>query len=613
MYAGGAIAAACTAAAASTLSVPAIWLAFPAVTAIYLGIRAVRSWIEAERSKAKQLSELHLASLEALALAIDAKEQITPNHVRRVQAYATALARALRMPEPEVQAVSTAALLHDIGKLAVPDHILAKPGPLTPEELQKVRLHPQMGAAILKSVPFPYPVTPFILSHHERWDGRGYPAGLKGEEIPLGARVVCVVDYYDALTSDRPYHEALSEAQAVALLKQEAGNIFDPHVVDTFVRILPALSPRFDIGEASSTKTASQADGERVSSRRTATQGAQASVFEDIALANREVYALYQIAQAMGTTLAIGDTMGLVSSKLSSVVPFAACGLFLYSETSEQLACRFAVGTDAEQIQQLTMRIGNGLSGWVARHRRPLLNARPSVDFETIGSSAPTVLQSALVCPLLLHGRLIGTLALYHTEPAFYQEDHARLLERVCEQAAAVIHNAVVFEQTQQQSLTDALTGLPNSRSLVQHLQQELARAERQSTEIALIIMDLDGFKAINDTHGHRIGDLALQEVARALSATIRTYDICVRYAGDEFIAVLSGCGRDEAAVRCRELQDAVGRIVLEVETTGTLRLSISAGLAVYPEDGDSYEALLAAADRGMYRDKSRRKSESVA
>jgi diguanylate cyclase (GGDEF)-like protein/putative nucleotidyltransferase with HDIG domain len=612
IYAGGAIAAACAAAAASTFPVPAVWLALPAVTAIYFGVRAIRSWIDAERGNAKQLSELHLASLEALALAIDAKEQITPNHVRRVQAYATALARALRMPESEVQAVRTAALLHDIGKLAVPDHILAKPGPLTPEELQKVRLHPQMGAAILKSVPFPYPVTPFILSHHERWDGRGYPAGLKGEEIPLGARVVCVVDYFDALTSERPYHKALSEAEAVALLKDEAGNIFDPRVVDAFVRILPALSPSFNNGEASSTKTASQADsGERLPSRLAAGQERQSSVFDDIALANREIYALYQIAQTMGTTLAIGETMALVSSKLSSAVPFAACGLFLYSEATEQLVCRFAIGTDSEEIQQLTMRIGNGLSGWVARHRRPLLNARPSVDFETI--DAPTVLQSALVCPLLLHSRLIGTLALYHTEPGFYREDHGRLLERVCEQAAAVIHNAIVFEQTQQQSLTDPLTGLPNSRSLVQHLQHELARAGRQNTEIALIILDLDGFKAINDTHGHRVGDCALQEVARALSATIRTYDICVRYAGDEFIAVLSGCGREEAAIRCRELQDAVGRIVLEVEGTGTLHLSISAGLAIYPEDGDGYEALLAAADRGMYRDKNRRKNESVA
>ena len=285
---------------------------------------------------------------------------------------------------------------------------------------------------------------------------------------------------------------------------------------------------------------------------------ARASVFDDIADANREIYGLYQIAQTMGTTLAIADTMALVSSKLSHVVPFSACALFLYSERTEHLLCRFATGTDSELIQQLTLRSGQGLTGWVARNRRPLINARPSADLEAMGSNAPTVLQSALVCPLLSGERLIGTLAVYHTEPGYYSEAHARLLERVCEQAAAVIHNAVVFEQTQEESLTDALTGLPNTRWLFQQLTRELARAERLKTPLSLVLMDLDGFKNINDTYGHRVGDWALREVARVLRETIRNYDTCVRYGGDEFIVVLSGCGqrrgRDKArrAAECR-------------------------------------------------------------
>ena len=108
------------------------------------------------------------------------------------------------MSENEIQGVKTAALLHDIGKLAVPEHILSKPGPLTQEEFQKIRIHPQVGAEIIAGVPFPYPVAPLILSHHERWDGKGYPAGMKGDEIPAGARILAVVDYFDALTSERP-------------------------------------------------------------------------------------------------------------------------------------------------------------------------------------------------------------------------------------------------------------------------------------------------------------------------------------------------------------------------------------------------------------------------
>src|SRR5205085_6896690 len=175
------------------------------------------------------------------ARAIDAKDQTAHNHIRRVQMYGIGLARALGMSEHDVHGVKTAALLHDIGKLAVPEHILAKPGPLTPEEFQKVRIHPQVGAGIIGEVDFPYPVAPLILSHHERWDGRGYPAGLRERDIPLGARVLAIVDYFDALTSDRPYHSAMSVEGAVSLLQQEAGKALDPQVVETFLRILPEL------------------------------------------------------------------------------------------------------------------------------------------------------------------------------------------------------------------------------------------------------------------------------------------------------------------------------------------------------------------------------------
>jgi diguanylate cyclase (GGDEF)-like protein len=227
-----------------------------------------------------------------------------------------------------------------------------------------------------------------------------------------------------------------------------------------------------------------------------------------------------------------------------------------------------------------------------------------------MGSKAPTVLQSALVCPLIFGERLIGTLAVYHTDASFYTDDHRRLLDRVCEQAAAVIHNALLFEQTQEDSLTDPLTGLPNTRSMFQHLTRELARADRLKAEVSLLVMDLNDFKEINDTCGHHMGDRALREVAAALRATIRPYDMCVRYAGDEFIVVLSGCGREEAENKRLELQTTVDRIIFEARPGLRMPLTISAGAAVFPHDGDSYEALLAKADSRMYKDKSARKTD---
>jgi diguanylate cyclase (GGDEF)-like protein len=300
-----------------------------------------------------------------------------------------------------------------------------------------------------------------------------------------------------------------------------------------------------------------------------------------------------------------------IASKLTTLVPFSACTLFLFDQATETLRCRFATGNDSELMQQLTLKSGQGLTGWVARNRRSLVNARPTSDLEAAGLSLPTALQSALVCPLIFEDRVIGTLAVYHTAPSFYQEDHRRLLDRVCEQAAAVINNAIVFERTNEASLTDPLTSLRNTRFMVTYLNAELARAERGSTEVSLVVLDLDDFKEINDTHGHHVGDRALREVAQVLRTVIRPYDICVRYAGDEFIVVLANCGLDEAENKRKELQEAISDAAFEARPGVRVPLSISAGSAVFPHDGDTYESLLAKADSRMYRDKVARKAHT--
>ena len=570
--------------------------------------------IDDERRHVEEMADLHLATIEALALAIDAKDQTAQSHIRRVQVYATGIARGLGMSETEIQGVKTAALLHDIGKLAVPEHILSKPGPLTQEEFQKIRVHPQVGAEIISAVPFPYPVAPLILSHHERWDGKGYPQGLKGEEIPLGARILSVVDYFDALTSDRPYHKAMTHDAAVALLQQEAGRALDATVVQMFVKMMPEMAVAAGTIDTASPRrlsleSTSDLGRPAVGFQPERSHGKSSTVFEDIALAHREIYALYEIAQTMGTSLGVADTMALISSKLSNLVPFSTCALFLYDEDGERLQCRFATGTEADVIGTMIVRGGQGLTGWVARNRRPLVNARPSAEFEAAGlTTKTTTLKSALVAPLVFNDSFIGTLAVYSTQPDFYTDDHRRLLDRVSEQASAVIHNSIVFEQTQEDSLTDPLTGLPNTRFMFMHLTRELSRAERLKAEVALLVMDLDNFKEINDSHGHHVGDRALREVATVLRGAIRPYDICVRYAGDEFIVVLSGCGADEAERKRVELQQTVDHVLFEARPSRRLPLAISVGAAIYPQDGDSYEALLATADSRMYRDKTRRK-----
>ena len=328
----------------------------------------------------------------------------------------------------------------------------------------------------------------------------------------------------------------------------------------------------------------------------------QASVFEDIAVAHKEIYALYQIAQTMGTSLGVSDTMGLVSSKLIDLVPFSACALFLYSDATDSLQCRFATGTDSELIQQLALRGGQGLTGWVARNRRPLVNAPAERRHGSDGLEGPDRARVSARLPADL--RRAARSARWPSTTR--SRASTATITAGCSTASASrrrpsFTTAIVFEQTQEDSLTDPLTGLPNTRSMFQHLTRELARADRLKSEVSLLVMDLNDFKDINDNYGHHIGDRALREVAKVLRATIRPYDICVRYAGDEFIVVLSGCGREEAENKRAELQDAVDGLVFEPRAEVQSRLSISAGVAVFPHDGDSYESLLAKADSRMY------------
>src|SRR5512137_2000257 len=220
------------------------WWALTFVLPAYLAYRSYRAHADRlaeEHAHVRTMCHVHLSVVKALAKAIEAKDSTTPEQVERIQTYSEGLARALAMTEPEVQAVKTAALLHDIGNLAIPDHILSKPSRLTYEEYELLKKHPRVGADIISHVPFPYPVAPFVLSHHERWDGRGYPAGLKGEAIPLGARVLAVVDCFTSMLEERPYRPSHTYAEAIATLRENGGSTLDSDLVEKFIEILPAV------------------------------------------------------------------------------------------------------------------------------------------------------------------------------------------------------------------------------------------------------------------------------------------------------------------------------------------------------------------------------------
>ena len=586
------------------------WVAPLTFAPIYLTYRTYRIYmgrLEAQRH-VQETSDLHLATIEALASAIDATDRTTNAHIRRLRFYAGALAEAIELSPLDTQAVKTAALLHDIGKLAVPEHILSKPGRLSPEEAQRMKIHPQVGAEIIAGVPFPSPVAPLILSHHEQWDGKGYPEGLAGNAIPIGARILAVVDYYDDITTERAQKKALSRGNSIKLLQHEAGRSLDPTLVETFISLLPTLVPEGDAALPVTTTWPTPLDSPDGSDGAPTAEHARASAFENIGLAHREIYALYEIAQSMGTSLGVSDTMALISSKLAKVIPWSGCALFLEQPGSDELRCRYAAGVDAPHLFDRTMKIGEGLSGWVAKNRRTEVNSDPRIEFEAAGVATDLRVREAIVCPLSPEGHFIGSLALFHTVAHCYTDTHRRLIASVAEQAGAVIRNAMAFERAQEDSLTDPLTSLPNRRLLLTRLTQELARADRLRTELALIVLDLDQFKHINDTYGHHVGDEALRQVADALRQMLRGYDLCVRFAGDEFVVVITDAGTDIAEAKRRELEACIAAIDVDAYDGHRIRLSASAGAAIFPRDGTSYEQLLSEADRRMYQNKAERR-----
>ena len=553
---------------------------------LYLVFRSyhmVVARLREEQDQTRRAMDVQLATIEALALAIEARAGCTPEHIRSIQHYAATLAEATGLSDADVQAVRTAALLHDIGNMAVPEHILSKPDALTPQEFDRVKIHPRVGAEILRNVPFGAPVSDLVLSHHERWDGLGYPAGLRGEDIPVGARILAIADCFSTLQADRPYRPARSEREAVALLREYSGSAFDPALVDLLIA-------RLNGGQVDAT------DSSPIEGSWSGVE--ELDALQDIAGAHREEQTLYEIAQALGCSLGVSDAMALIQGKVSRLVPFVTCALFL-GDDEEGYACRYAHGPGTEALFKWQPKSWSEIS-----LRLPACADGRGAHGEELTSLLP--------CPLRFDGRLIGGLVIYHSVPNCFTDEHRRVLGRVSEQAAAVIFNSTRFEQTQHESHTDPLTGLANRRSLGRQFETGLAHASRTRASIGVVVLDLDRLKEINDTYGHEAGDRALRTVGAVLKATVRQNDLCARFAGDEFVVVLWDCPPEHEARRVQELQNAVAAHPFEPRPGVRLSLSISAGPARFPDDGHTFDELLAAADERMYRDKAVRRSRNV-
>jgi len=587
---------------------------------LYLGrLEAEKERVEVEKRHVEEIASLNMRTIEALALAIEAKDHTTHTHLQRVRTYAVEVAKELNLGPDQIEALRAAALLHDIGKLAVPEQIINKPGRLTPEEFEKMKVHPLVGAEILERVAFPYPVAPIVRSHHERWDGSGYPEGLSREDIPIGARILAVVDCLDALASHRQYRPALPLIEAMEKVKEKSGSWFDPHVVEILERRYVELERMAQmteetIGTQSLSKTVKVERGLAPATGFERTEVTQAGLenadfLTSIASARQEAQTMFELSQDLGISLSLSETLSVLSMRLRRMIPYDS--IAVYVNRNGWLLPELVSGENFRLLSALKIRVGEGLCGWVAENCKPIMNGNPQVEAGyTVDPAKHSTLQSALVVPLEGLNGVVGVIAMYQTSRDAFTSDHLRILLAVASKVALSVENALKYQQAESSATTDYLTGLPNARSLFVHLAQEVARCRRTKSSLAVMVCDIDGFKQINDSFGHLEGDKLLREFSTRLKEVCRGYDYVARMGGDEFVITAPGLTPEAAQEKAERLNQAAiesGRHVCGREI-----ISLSVGMTFCPEDGYDVERLLAEADRRMYSMKQNHHSQAA-
>jgi putative nucleotidyltransferase with HDIG domain len=407
-------------------------ICWPVVYIIHHSYAKHLAQIEQEKKHVEDMNGLHLRTIETLAVAIEARDHETHDHLARVQAYAVEIGRELGFDEMDLNALRAASLLHDIGKLAVPEQIISKPGRLTPAEFEKMKVHPIVGAEILERVAFPYPVSPIVRSHHEKWNGTGYPDGLKGEQIPLGARILSAVDCLDALASDRQYRRALPLDEAMAKIVSESGTSFDPKVVGVLQR-------RYRELEATA-KANSQARRPGLSTDVRVDRGAapaagfaEASAPADLAsLASNVEASAFRRQPCAATDLTREEALAVMAMRLQTVVPHDALAFFVTRGSA--LYTEYVGGAHGAIFRELVVPWGDGLVGWVAENQTPIINGNPAVE-PGYPLSASYSLRSALTIPIATIDGTQGVLSLYRRDVEAFDVGDLSALHALCQRS----------------------------------------------------------------------------------------------------------------------------------------------------------------------------------
>ena len=579
-YFGGASVAALFVTYTKDLDYTYLLIIVPLLVVLYFTFSTSMGRVEDSNRHLTELNALYMSTIETLAMAIDAKDQITHGHIRRVQRFAVGLAAKLGVKDPSlIRAIEAAALLHDMGKLAVPEYILNKPGPLTPAEFEKMKLHASVGADILSSINFPYPVVPIVRHHHENWNGGGYPDGLKGTEIPIGARILSVVDCFDALTSDRPYRPRLSDSEAIRILLERRGSMYDPLIVDTFVRDHVELSS--DLIQ----ETVESKDGLSAITRATATlKGAHASRtgLDDINASTGEMLVLYDIASELSGQISFSQAGDVIAKHLRRLVPASTCVFYVYASDSDELFVEHASGEGSAHFKGIRIARGQRLTGWVAANKQTIVNSDPVLDLGEAARSMRPRLQSCLSTPLLAGDQLIGVLTAYSTNRDAFSDEHRRLIEVIARQVAHPIKQCIDNELSSSPSNRETQRNLPASTI------DRLVAAEIQSgasdAALSLIAVEVVGVQT---------SERFLTAAVTAIKQTLRGADVLFKYGTDQFIVLLPQTELPMAELIAARITDKLGALRAEHAIDPS---ALKLGIATAPTDGSTLDHLIIAA-----------------
>jgi diguanylate cyclase (GGDEF)-like protein/putative nucleotidyltransferase with HDIG domain len=555
-----------------------------------------KSRLEETESHLKDQKDLYRRTVESLALAVDAKDQSTYGHIRRVRAYAIGLAQHCDIKDDgELKAIETGSLLHDIGKLTIPDYILNKPGRLTNQEFEKVKMHAVAGDEILQQVRFPFPVAKYVRSHHERWDGNGYPDGLKGEEIPLGARILAIADAFDAIRFSRPYKLSIATDEALDILRSQSGIHFDPSLVQLFINHIDDLEQTAIQASQNAPELSFRKYFETVDHALSA-EHSHSPIPQDMP---SELVKLAELCSTISGYLDLQDILQIFSRRMSRLVAYSTC-VFYLSNDAGRLSAVYACGKHSDLLQGHQLEMGMGISGWVAAYRRPMINTEPALDFLGINGDFSSF-TDALVVPLVHGNACYGAISLYAQEPISYSRNDLSTLQALGSLLTPLISESKENMAKAAESIIDTTTQLHRTPYLTAIGPGLISFAEKHRTPLSLLYLEIKNFGLIIRLFGSTQGNALLRRIAECIKPELRETDVLIHYGNHGFIALLPGV-RNEQAFNCvRRLKQQIKNEVMS-EGQG-FSIDCRVGVSSYPKDGATVIALLQSAQENLQSD----------